>query len=57
MGPFARKYGKCSGSEAWTFVFMSATSFGISAKIGPLRALPRTFHELQTAFEFSPDYS
>ncbi len=31
MGPFARKYGKCSGSEAWTFVFMSATSFGFSA--------------------------
>ncbi len=31
MGPFARKYGKCSGSEARTFVFLSATSFGISA--------------------------
>ncbi len=31
MGPVARKYGKCSGSEARIFVFLSATSFGISA--------------------------
>lgn len=31
MGTFARKYGKCSGSEAWAFVYLSATSFGLSA--------------------------
>ncbi len=30
MGPFARKYGKCTESEAWAFVYLSATSFGIS---------------------------
>ncbi len=30
MGPFARKYGKGTGSEAWAFVYLSATSFGIS---------------------------
>ena len=30
MGPFARKYGKRTGSEVWTFVYLSATSFGIS---------------------------
>ena len=30
MGPFARKYGKRTGSEARTFVYLSATSFGIS---------------------------
>lgn len=31
MGTFARKYGKCTGSEAWAFVYLSATSFGLSA--------------------------
>ena len=31
MGSFARKYGKRSGSEAWAFVYLSATSFGLSA--------------------------
>ncbi len=30
MGPFARKYGKRTGSEARAFVFLGATSFGIS---------------------------
>ncbi len=30
MGPFARKYGKRTGSEARAFVYLSATSFGIS---------------------------
>ncbi len=30
MGPFARKYGKRTGSETWAFVYLSATSFGIS---------------------------
>ena len=31
MGPFARKYGNRTGSEAWAFAYLSATSFGISA--------------------------
>ncbi len=31
MGTFARKYGKRTGSEAWAFVYLSATSFGLSA--------------------------
>ncbi len=31
MGSFARKYGKCTGSEAWALVYPSATSFGLSA--------------------------
>lgn len=31
MGAFARKYRKRHGSEAWTFFFLSAVSFGISA--------------------------
>ncbi len=30
MGPFARKYRKRTGSETWAFVYLSATSFGIS---------------------------
>ena len=30
MGPFARKYGKRTGSEAWALVYLSAMSFGIS---------------------------
>ncbi len=30
MGPFARKYGKCTGSEARAFIYLSATSFGMS---------------------------
>ena len=30
MGPFARKYGKRTGSEVWAFVYLSTTSFGIS---------------------------
>ncbi len=30
MGPFERKYGKRTGFEAWVFVYLSATSFGIS---------------------------
>ncbi len=30
MGPFARKYGKHTGSEAWAFVYLSATSSGCS---------------------------
>ena len=31
MGTFPRKYGKCTGSEAWALVYPSATSFGLSA--------------------------
>ena len=31
MGPFARKYGNRTGSEAWVFVCLSTVSFGISA--------------------------
>jgi hypothetical protein len=29
MGPFAHKYGKHAGSEAWIFVYLSAMSLGI----------------------------
>jgi len=31
MGSFACKYAKRRGSEAWAFVYLSATSIGISA--------------------------
>ena len=31
MGPFVSKYRKRQGSEAWTFIYLSAMSFGISA--------------------------
>lgn len=31
MGPFASKYRKRHGFEAFTFFFLSAISFGISA--------------------------